>query len=428
MADLIDARALADRHSVEELAARADGLVRSMADPTALLAKPCSTFREAPDVLACFGMLLGGLHAVPGMTVLDFGAGSCWTSHFLTQLGCRVIAMDVSEAMLELGRRRFAEQPPFGERPAPTFARFDGRTMDLPDASVDRIVCFDALHHVPNPADVISEMGRVLRPGGLAAFSEPGPQHSRDPQSQHEMRRYGVPELDLVVEDVWRWGQAGGFAELSLAVFSPAPQWVSQRAFDAFLAPAVDPGPRVPGRLRRLLRAASMVRDPETARSMAAQVQHVRGVLQNRRMFTMRRAGQEVPDSREATGLAAELAVTDVRVERHGGTATVSGTCRARNTGRNRWLPSSAGQGAVLVGLRLGAGDRPADDHGRAPLPGDAPVEPGGTVTVPFRTEVPEPSPGEPPLRLEVDLVAEGIAWFAEIRGHPYEILVDADR
>ena len=426
MQDLIDARALADQHTVEELAAKADGLVRSMTDTTALLAKPCSTFREAPDILTCFGMLLGALGAVPGMTVLDFGAGSCWTSHFLTQLGCRVIAMDVSEAMLELGRRRFDQQPPFGERPEPTFSHFDGHTMDLADASVDRIVCFDALHHVPNPAEVLAEMGRVLRPGGVAAFSEPGPRHSQDPQSQHEMRRYGVPELDLVIEDVWRWAHLAGFADLSVGVFSPAPQWVPLQTFEAFLAAAVDPGPRLPSRLRQLVRAASIARGPGSARAMAAQVQHVRGVLQNRRMFVMHKAGQEVPDSREATGLAAELTMTGVTIERHEGTVTVAGTCRARNTGRNRWLPMSAGQGAVLVGLRLGSGDRPADDHGRAPLPGDMVVAPGDTVEVPFRTAVPAVRPGDPPLRLEVDLVAEGIAWFAEISGHPHEIWIDA--
>jgi len=205
---LIDADALLASTSLEELTARADELVRSMEDPSALLAKPCSSLREAPDLLACFGLLLSGLAPLPGMTVLDFGAGSCWTSHFLTQMGCRVIAMDVSEAMLDLGRRRYAEQPVFGQQPAPEFRVFDGHRMDLPDESVDRILCFDALHHVGNMSEVLAEMGRVLRPGGVAGFSEPGPNHSLDPQSQHEMRRYGVPERDLV------WRTFGGGQQL----------------------------------------------------------------------------------------------------------------------------------------------------------------------------------------------------------------------
>jgi len=436
--ELIDARALAAASTVEGLAARADELVRSMEDPTALLAKPCSSLREAPDLLACFGMLLGGLAPLPGMDVLDFGAGSCWTTHFLTQLGCRVVAVDVSSAMLELGERRFAQQPVFGERPKPSFLPFDGRHIALDDATVDRVLCFDALHHVPNPADVIAEMGRVLRPGGVAGFSEPGPYHSRDAQSQHEMRRYGVPEFDLVLEDVWGWAAGSGFDRLSVAIFTPAPEWVPFDAFAAFLGE--DPaGATVPfrsirmprtaaklqSRLQRVRRVAGELRHVDRARATLRQVEHVRGTLRNRRMFLLHRAGTETPDSREVTGLAADLVVSDVEVVHGARTTTVRGVCAIRNTGRNRWLGSSAGLGAVLLGLRVGRGPEPAADHGRVPLPGDG-VAPGGAVEVRFSTKVPTPLPGEGPVRLELDLVSEGIIWFAEVHGRPVEISVDA--
>jgi len=443
--ELIDATALAAASSVEGLAARADELVRSMEDPTALLAKPCSSMREAPDVLSCFGMLLGALAPLPGMTVLDFGAGSCWTSHFMTQLGCRVVAVDVSAAMLELGRRRYAQQPVFGTRPEPVFSLFDGRRMDLADDSVDRIMCFDALHHVPNVAEVVAEMGRVLRPGGVAGFSEPGPHHSRDAQSQHEMRRYGVPEFDLVLEEVWGHATAAGFAELSVAIFDPAPQWVGIEQFTAFLAgggPAGGrPGAAAPGRARRSLglvgervvarartagRLAAEARNVASVRAGYRHLAHVRATLRNRRMFLLRQAGHEATDSREVSGLAAELSVEGLEVVTAGPVTAVRGTCRIRNTGANRWLASSAGLGAVLLGLRVGRGDHPAADHGRVPLPGAAAVDPGATLVVPFATEVPTPAPGEPPVRLELDLVSEGIIWFAEVRGHPVEILVGA--
>jgi SAM-dependent methyltransferase len=439
--ELIDARALASDSSVEALAARADELVRSMEDPTALLAKPCSSMREAPDVLSCFGMLLGALAPLPGMTVLDFGAGSCWTSHFMTQLGCRVVAMDVSAAMLELGRRRFAHQPVFGDRPEPSFSLFDGRTMDLADQSVDRIMCFDALHHVPNLEEVIAEMGRVLRPGGVAGFSEPGPHHSRDAQSQHEMRRYGVPEFDLVLEDVWRWASQARFADLSVAIFTPAPQWVAFDQFTAFLAEHAVVGSRtmvgapprlspfvdkVRRRLSTVARLAAEVGHVDSARASYRVLAHVRGTLRNRRMFLLRKAGQETTDSREASGLAVELTIEDVEIVRGVSRTTVRGVCRVRNTGRNRWLASSSGQGAVLLGLRVGRGAHPAADHGRVPLPDDAPVDPGDTVLVRFSTDVPTPAAGQEPVRLELDLVSEGIIWFAEVRGHPVEILVDA--
>ncbi len=449
--ELIDAEALLASTSVEELAARADELVRSMVDPSALLAKPCGSLREAPDLLACFGLLLSGLAPLPGMTVLDFGAGSCWTSHFLTQMGCRVIAMDISEAMIDLGRRRYKEHPVFGSQPAPEFSVFDGHRMELDDASVDRVLCFDALHHVANTREVLSEMGRVLRPGGLAGFSEPGPNHSKDPQSQHEMRRYGVPERDLVLEDVWDWGREAGFLDLSVAVFAPSPQWVSLPVFEDFLATVNGtpkergPAPTVAARLgnrgiqafrprgralldqallpmQRLSRLAAELNSPQSAKAAMAQVANVRSQLFNRRMFVMRKEGEELPDSREASGLKAELVTDQVHVETGPSVSRVTAVCTVTNTGRNRWLPSSVGIGAVLLGLRLRHGRRPSTDQGRVPLPGDRMLAPGERVVVNLDTEIETPGAGSDPVWLELDLVSEGISWFAEVHGHPTEI------
>ena len=62
---------------------------------------------------------------------------------------------------------------------------------------MERIICLDAFHHVPNPAEVLSELGRVLQQGGVAGFAEPGPEYSKTPQSQFEMRTHGVVENDI---------------------------------------------------------------------------------------------------------------------------------------------------------------------------------------------------------------------------------------
>ena len=122
--------------------------------------------------------MLQGLRLTAGMTVLEFGAGSGWLSRFLTQLGCRVILLDVSPSALAIAREVYERLPIIGERPQPQFLTFDGRTIDLPDGSVDRIVSFHAFHHVPNPDAVLREFGRLLQAGrhrglrraGLEAF------------------------------------------------------------------------------------------------------------------------------------------------------------------------------------------------------------------------------------------------------------------
>jgi SAM-dependent methyltransferase len=336
--------------------------------------------------------------------------------------------------MLGLGERRFAEQPPFGERPDPTFLVFDGHTLAVGDESIDRIVCFDALHHVPNLPDVVAEMGRVLRPGGVAGFSEPGPHHSEDPQSQHEMRRYGVPEFNLKLEEVWKYAQGAGFVDLSVAIFSPTPQWVSFDAFSAFLNPTTGShlkrlanraGGQVGEQVRRAARLADDFGSPAAARASLGQLSFTRGALANRRMFLMRKEGAEVVDSREVSGLAAEILVEDVAVSTGATTTTVSGVCKVRNTGRNVWLASSGGQGAVLLGLRVSHGSHPAADHGRVALPGDRLVAPGESVVIPFVTEVATPRLGDDPVHLEIDLVSEGITWFATIQGAPFRVRID---
>jgi 2-polyprenyl-3-methyl-5-hydroxy-6-metoxy-1,4-benzoquinol methylase len=44
----------------------------------------------------------------------------------------------------------------------------------IPEASKDVVVIFDVLHHIPRWREVLSECGRVLRPGGALFLEEPG--------------------------------------------------------------------------------------------------------------------------------------------------------------------------------------------------------------------------------------------------------------
>jgi len=164
---LIDPHELMEKFGLEGLCDKADRYFQQVADPTPLMAKPLMNLKEAPGMLYHLGLLLEGLKLAKSMTVLDFGAGTCWLSRILNQLQCQVIAMDPSRTALDIGKRLFREYPiigtPFAE---PQFLRFDGRRIPIPDESVDRIVCFDAFHHVPNPKDVLSEFCRVLKTGG----------------------------------------------------------------------------------------------------------------------------------------------------------------------------------------------------------------------------------------------------------------------
>lgn len=385
----VDVRELLADLSVEELAEAADDYYRKNLDnPDYYLAKPLANVDEAPDLLACFAQVLAVLRPLPGMVVVDFGAGTAWSSRYLTQLGCEVVAVDVSPTALALARVLFERLPVVGERPEPSFSVFDGHRIDLPDESCDRVFCFDALHHVPNPAEVLAEMGRVLKPGGAAGFVEPGPNHSKTAQSQFEMRNYTVVENDVVMGEVWAAAQAGGFTKLELAVFTTAPFTVSLADYEDYLAG----GPTAERHHRHVLPFAA-----------------------SRRIFFLSKGEGAPSDSRDRQGL---LAALDVRLE-----ATVlapgrpvRGTAHAANAGTNHWLPSDAPAGPVRLGVHLyGADGKLADrDFARVPLPGRRGVRPGAAVDVAFEL----PGLPEGRWRLEFDLVAENVAWF-EINGSP---------
>lgn len=81
----------------------------------------------------------------------------------------------------------------------------DGRLVDLQasvaaiplvDASVDLMVCYHVLEHVPDDAAAIAEMARVLAPGGIAVVEvpwRPDVPTDEDPDASREerIRRFG---------------------------------------------------------------------------------------------------------------------------------------------------------------------------------------------------------------------------------------------
>jgi SAM-dependent methyltransferase len=377
----VDAQALNASLSVEELARTADDYYRTTIEfSDRYLAKPFADPHDAPDLLSSFAHLLGGLRLAPGMTVLDFGAGACWTTRCLAQFGCAAIALDVSATALELGRELFSRLPPVGHPPPPRFLVFDGRRIDLPDASVDRIVCFDAFHHVPNAADVMRELGRVLRPGGVAGFSEPGRHHSKGSRSQYEMKNYTALESDVVMEDVWRWAEAAGFSTLELAVFSNESYRVPLDEFEDVL---------------------------RGGRALARYADRVRVFLRGHQTFFLTKGGGGPSDSRERTGLKGEIAVRLLRANIRAD-EWIQGDATVQNVGSVAWLPGETPLGGVNVGVHLRGRDGAplAVDFARVRLVGR--TAPGEEQRVSF--ELTSPPPGD--YLLEFDLVSEGVGWF----------------
>jgi SAM-dependent methyltransferase len=113
--------------------------------------------------------LIAHLDLGPGQTVLELasGPGDVGLAVAAALDGGRVILSDRSHGMVEAAGRAVAA----AEVANAEVRRLDAESLDLADASVDRVVCRFAYMLIPDRAAAFAETRRVLRPGGRLAFA-----------------------------------------------------------------------------------------------------------------------------------------------------------------------------------------------------------------------------------------------------------------
>jgi len=224
---LVPPRAPGQPRESETLVARTDTLnvaaekyFTSFQEHEFLMRKPFSDAESFPRQLFSLGAVFSAIGLRPKDVVLEFGAGSCWVSHFLNKFGCRTISVDVSTTALGLGKEMFKRDPATNWGLNPEFVAYDGHRIPLPDACCDKIVVIDAFHHVPNQREILTEMARLLKPYGMVGMSEPGLGHASTDASKHEVEQYGVLENELVIEDLAALAKDCGFTAASIVTAS----------------------------------------------------------------------------------------------------------------------------------------------------------------------------------------------------------------
>jgi ArsR family transcriptional regulator len=163
----------------------------------------------------------------PDAVVADLGCGA---GHFTARLAPhvgRVVGVDGSTEMLAAARARTAGSPNVELHVG------DLEQLPIADASVDAALLSLALHYVADPARVIAESQRILRPGGRVVIVDMMP-HDRD-------------DLQLRMGHLWRgfdrlqvteWSGAAGLRD---ARYTPLPPDESARGPALFLATARKP-------------------------------------------------------------------------------------------------------------------------------------------------------------------------------------------
>ena len=125
-------------------------------------------------------------------TVLDVGCGAGGKSMYYAARGAKeVIGMDVV-AHYQAEAEELAQE--LGLSELFRFVCRDASHTQLPDSSIDTIIMNDAMEHVADPAAVLRECERVLKPGGRLFVNFPPYGH---PFGAHLSDLIGIPWVHL---------------------------------------------------------------------------------------------------------------------------------------------------------------------------------------------------------------------------------------
>lgn len=143
-------------------------------------------FRERRHLIA------EAIRCVPPSRALDIGAAAGGNTRVLEAAGWQSTALEYSPAGVELALARGL-----------TVVQGDARQIPFEDDHFGLVVAYDVLEHIQEDDQVVTEIARVVRPGGLVLIAVPA-----DPRlwSEHDadvghVRRYTRPELIALFDD-----------------------------------------------------------------------------------------------------------------------------------------------------------------------------------------------------------------------------------
>jgi SAM-dependent methyltransferase len=111
-----------------------------------------------------------GAERLRGARVLDVACGPGGKTAWYAETADWVFGVDLDRSHLVEARRYGGAR---GVAARLRFAAADAVRLPLRDASVDAVTANDAMEHFADPAGVLAELGRVVRPGGAAFVTFP---------------------------------------------------------------------------------------------------------------------------------------------------------------------------------------------------------------------------------------------------------------
>jgi ubiquinone/menaquinone biosynthesis C-methylase UbiE/uncharacterized protein YbaR (Trm112 family) len=154
-------------------------------------------------LVSLFGAAVRALELKKGELVFDSGCGYAWTTEWLHRAGVPVVGLDISRTYLDIGIERIGDAHPH-------LVVGDVENLPLKSAAFDVVLAYESFHHIPDRQRAMAGYDRILGAAGRVLLAEPGAAHEHAEVSIDVMKKYGILERGMEIEDVS--GYAAGTA------------------------------------------------------------------------------------------------------------------------------------------------------------------------------------------------------------------------
>jgi len=156
---------------------------------------------------ARYDVILLALGDIDGRLLLDIGGGDGVLSYLMTRRGARAVTVDTTYLALRFARAEFARRGLDAQA-----VEASAYALPFSTGAFDAAVCGDVIEHVQWPNRLLTEVERVLRPGGHLVLTTPL-RITEKPLDRRHVREFFADELTSLL--------ALTFCDVTVEMFAP---------------------------------------------------------------------------------------------------------------------------------------------------------------------------------------------------------------